>query len=514
MTTLQSALANLRKCEAKFDFHMKHPGDDDAFTKAIEKLVSATELAWDVHDGTDLGRVVLFAAMSVSKKLLVDLFFYLSRNDLIERIFIIHPDPELLSNAVHYSIWCRDKKLQDFANKTSQKAIELGGFLALDRAGEILRDFDTDTAPAPSLCTQLLTNTFLNLDQFVAGDHYNSVAIRYISVLLSKIIDEGDASWAFEFIDQNLEPIESVCPILFSRLGSQEDVSYRDKFLVNLLNYIKTERFYTFLAHVDEDAFERMLSQPEALKMIANGALSRSNFDISNIPLSPSVVEKILAYALDRNLKDIHHNCAPLRLIDIERFHAAYLNAGLTTGVFYKKLSSHKFVKASKSSSDTLTAEIGEASRFLIVNPKKLGEMFKSHSKVSLDFCIVCHYMDEKFRDLVERNLSIVSGLYASQGHDFFDSLGISRGKVFLEDFIALSTSSSTREVSDLAEKWMDSGVLLSEASKQEVRGLPKQNLAVLVKRASEVFTTEELRRISWLDGGITDDLIGNDLGL
>lgn len=514
MTTLQSALANLRKCEAKFDFHMKHPGDDGAFTEVIQNLISATEVAWNVHDSTDLGRVVLFSAMKVAKKLLVDLYYYLSSNNLLERIFIIHPDPELLSNAAYYSIWCRDKKLQEFAHNTSQKAIELGGFIALDRVGEMLRDFDTDRAPAHSLCTQLLTNTFRNLDLFVAGDHYNANAIRYISVLLSKIIDEGDPAWAFRFIEENLESIERVCPILFSRIGNLEQVIYQDKFLVNLLDYVKTERLYSFLAQIDNDAYQRMLSQPEVLKMIVIGALSRSDFDLSKVPLHSSIVKVIFDLALKRNFKGLSLDSTPIRLIDIERIQAAHVNSGLSPASFHKKLAGHDYGKMALASFSSLVADISSARVKTSSYPEDLKVFFEKYREKPLGFCILSYYLDSNHQSQVEKNLAIVSGLYASQGHDLFDFLGIPRDKVFLEDFIALSTSSSISEVSDLAEKWMDSGVLLSEASRYEVRRLPKQNLAGLVKRASDVFTPEELRKISWTDDSITEGLIGEDLGL
>ncbi|RMV32746.1 hypothetical protein ALP12_200243 [Pseudomonas savastanoi pv. phaseolicola] len=73
-------------------------------------------------------------------------------------------------------------------------ALKLGGFSTLKDLQESFPDFKVENAPAPEISKMMLENTFENIELFSNDPLSTHHGGKYFTVLLGKMIDDGESA--------------------------------------------------------------------------------------------------------------------------------------------------------------------------------------------------------------------------------------------------------------------------------------------------------------------------------
>ncbi|WP_241032732.1 MULTISPECIES: hypothetical protein [Pseudomonas] len=492
------------------DYYIAHGRcDDDPVKKAIalaEKSKLLIEGQWPEQSGL----TGIFCGMDGARYLLDHFYILLHNQGLLESVYRLHPNPTFLSKASRSHLWAMNQThLQNDRLDMSLLALSLGGFPTLSDIQESFRDFKVKDAPNAEMCRSLLENTFAAIEFFSDDPLSLHHGGKYFTVLLGKLIDEGESSWAFDFLDRNLDVLEQFSPVQYTRKDEPEGFSFKEKFLVHLQNYLRCDRLLSKLAEADEEVFSKVMASNETHDHIMWEISARKGFELSSIPLDQPTCKRLVTSALSLCLVEEGIKNEPLRLVDLARIEEAWLSTGMTSTAFMQLLRKQPYFKQSLKGTESLLVELSQAGgnfeALKVLNEKWAGK--------SLDFITVAAYANSSLRKALLENLPALSPLLVMRDHDAHVIFEKDRTHVTTLEIRAL-IHSTLKGDSDLCGEWKQQGLFKAPKSVDELSHLRQEDLAKFRKLAHGHFSDEELRKISWTDHRIRESFFGQDLGL
>lgn len=490
--------------------YVKHGTCDGSVYDLALSLVDTAKVLVQGDRQSPTGMLWCYTGMDAAKFLLESFYPLLHEKGLLADVYALHPNPTLLSKACRSYMWAMNQDhLDDDRFELSLFALKLGGFSTIKDLQESFRDFKVENAPSVEMCRMLLENTFAHIELFSSDPHYKHHGGKYFTVLLGKLIDEGDVAWALSFIEKNIKVLEEYSPIPYRRLDEPADFPFKARFLVHIQNYLRCDLLLSKLAELDEPAFNQVLSSPETHDHIISAIRDRRSFELSAIPLDPAMCRHLVTSALDHSLVSHEINEQPLRLLDFVRLEEACLTSGLATNGFMQILRKRPYFKDALKRTEKLILELVEAG----TDANKIDVLGRQYAGKSMDTVILAAYASPALRKGLLDNLEPLSCLMALREHDSHVMLDLERNHVTALELKTI-ISASNGKYSALCDEWVDRGILKAPASIKEIAKLTQDELKKFRKLAYEHFSENELRAISWQDHRIRDSFFGQDLGL
>ena len=510
MTSINQLIHEASVLRHSLEYYLRHGRCEDNIVEVTMSLVEKAGVLVASDRETPLGMLGCYTGMDSAKFLLENFFPMLHTHGLLKKVYNQHPNPTLLSKASRAYLWAMSQDhLENDRLGLSMEALELGGFPTLKDLQESFPNFKVENAPEPAICRLILENTFRHLELFSHDPLNRPHGGKYFTVLLAKMIDEGESAWAVSFIDKHLAELEGFSPISFRRLDQPEGFTFKDKFLVHIQHYLRCDRLLCKLAEVDEPSFNQVLSSPETHDHIAWAIGAREGFELSAIPLDPVMCKYLVTMALDHTLVGHEIKDAPLRILDFVRLEESFLTAGLSSNAFMQVLRKRPYFQEALKETERLILDLEKASGHF----KKIQAIGLRYAGKSLDTVVVAAYANPQLRQRLLDNLEALSCLMALREHDCHVMLDVKRTHVSALELKTIILANE-KSYSALCDSWVDKDLLKTPESIREIAKLTQHELTRFRKLAHDHFSENELRLISWEDHSIRDGFFGEDLGL